>query len=65
MQAIENELISYATETNEIKDFTEVLDDLDGTPFFDWAHLDEIGNKKVAEEMFAVLKPIVLSLNNN
>ena len=64
MQAIENELISYATETNEIKDFTEVLDDLDGTPFFDWAHLDEIGNKKVAEEMFAVLKPIVLSLNN-
>ena len=64
MQAIENELISYATETNKIKDFTKILDDLNATPFFDWAHLDEIGNKKVAEEMFAVLKPIVLSLNN-
>ena len=64
MQAIENELISYATETNKIKDFTPILDNLDTTPFFDWAHLDEIGNKKVAEEMFAVLKPIVLSLNN-
>ncbi len=64
MQAIENELISHATETNKIKNFTRILDNLDTTPFFDWAHLDEIGNKKVAEEMFAILKPIVLSLNN-
>ena len=60
MQAIENELISYATETNKIKDFTEVLDDLNRTPFFDWAHLDEIGNKKIAEEMFAVLEPLLI-----
>ena len=24
-----------------------------------WSHLDEIGNEKIAEEMFAVLKPLL------
>ena len=59
MKAIENYLVSYATETNKIIDFTKILDELNSTPFFDWAHLDEIGNKKVAEEMFKVLKPLL------
>jgi len=59
MKAIENDLVSYATETNKIIDFTKILDELNTTPFFDWAHLDESGNKKVAEAMFAVLKPLL------
>jgi hypothetical protein len=32
---------------------------LNATPFFDWAHLDEVGNKKVAEKMFTVLEPLL------
>ena len=64
MKAIENDLISYATATNKIIDFTQILDELNTTPFFDWAHLDEIGNKKVAEEMFVVLKPLISNQNN-
>jgi len=59
MKAIENDLVSYATETNKIIDATKILNELNATPFFDWAHLDEIGNKKVAEEMFLVLKPLL------
>ena len=59
MRAIKNELISYATETNKIFDFTKILDELNATPFFDWAHLDEVGNKKVAEKMFTVLEPLL------
>ena len=61
MKAIENELISYATETNEIINFTKILDELNTTPFFDWAHLDEVGNKKVAEEMLKALMPLIFS----
>ncbi len=64
MKAIEDDLVSYASETNEIKDFTKILDGLGTTPFFDWAHLDEIGNKKVAEEMFNLIKPLISSQNN-
>jgi hypothetical protein len=64
MKAIENDLISYATETKKIKNFTKILDDLSTTPFFDWAHLDEIGNKKVAEEMFKVLRPLLDAKKN-
>jgi hypothetical protein len=59
MKAIENDLISYANETNKIKNFTKILDDLSTTPFFDWAHLDEIGNKKVAEKIFASLEALL------
>ena len=59
MKAIENDLVSYATETNKIIDFTKILDELNVTPFFDWAHLDESGNKKVAEKMFAALEPLL------
>ena len=59
MQSIQNDLVSYATPDMKIENFTKVLDGLDTTPFFDWAHLDEVGNEKVAEEMFAALKPLL------
>jgi lysophospholipase L1-like esterase len=59
MKAIENDLVSYATETNKIIDFTKILDELNATPFFDWAHLDETGNQRVAEEMFKVVEPLL------
>ena len=59
MKAIENNLVNYATETNKIIDFTKILDELNVTPFFDWAHLDESGNKKVAEEMFKIVEPLL------
>ena len=59
MQSIQNDLVSYATTDMKIENFTKVLDGLDTTPFFDWAHLDEVGNEKVAEEMLAALKPLL------
>ena len=59
MKAIENDLVSYATEPNKIIDFTKILDELNATPFFDWAHLDESGNKKVAEKIFTTLEPLL------
>jgi lysophospholipase L1-like esterase len=43
----------------KIKDLTKIFDDLDTTPFLDWAHIDEVGTAKVAEEMFAVLEPLL------
>ncbi|CAB5066042.1 unannotated protein [freshwater metagenome] len=61
MQSIQNDLISYATPDMKIENFTKVLDGLDTTPFFDWAHIDDIGNKKIAEEMFAVLEPLLVA----
>ena len=64
MRVIQEIFKSNASQKSGIVDFTDRLNSLNDTPFFDWAHLDEIGNKKIAEEMFAVLKPIVLSLNN-
>ena len=64
MKAIENDLISYATESKKIKNFTKILDELSKSPFFDWAHLDEIGNQRVAEEMFVALKPLISNQNN-
>lgn len=59
MQSIQNDLVSFTTQDRKIKNFTTVLDGLVTTPFFDWAHLDEVGNKKVAEEMFAALEPLL------
>lgn len=60
MEAIKSEMTSYATEVNKIKNFTKILDSLSITPFFDWAHLDELGNERVAQEMFDLLKPLLL-----
>ncbi len=48
------------TPETKIKDLTKIFDDLDTTPFFDWAHIDEVGTAKVAEEMFAVLEPLLI-----
>ena len=59
MKILQNYFEKSATPVNKIENFSKVLDDLDTTPFIDWAHLDEIGNKKIAEEMFAVLKPLL------
>ena len=50
---------SVTPETN-IKDLTNIFDDLGTTPFLDWAHVDEVGTAKVAEEMFAVLEPLLI-----
>lgn len=59
MKVIQNYFEKYATPQMKIENFTRVLDGLSTTPYVDWAHLDEIGNKKVAEEMFAVLEPLL------
>ena len=48
-----------ATPETKIKDLTKIFDDLSTTPFLDWAHIDEVGTAKVAEEMFAVLEPLL------
>jgi len=58
MQTIQQYFEDY-TSSKQIISFASALNSLDKTPFFDWAHLDEIGNKKIAEEMFAVLKPLL------
>jgi len=59
MRMIQEIFKSNASQKSGIIDFTDKLDGLGDTPFFDWAHLDEIGNKKIAEEMFTVLKPLL------
>lgn len=59
MKVIQNYFEKYATPQMKIENFTRVLDGLSTTPYIDWAHLDEIGNKKVAEEMFKVLEPLL------
>jgi len=62
MRLIQEIFKSIAAQNSEVFDFSDRLDTLEDTPFFDWVHLDEIGNKKVAEEMLAVLEPL---LKNN
>ena len=59
MRVIQEIFKSNASQKSGIVDFTDRLNSLNDTPFLDWAHLDEIGNKKVAEEMFAVLEPLL------
>jgi hypothetical protein len=59
MKVIQNYFEKYANPETKIENFTKKLDGLSSTPFIDWAHLDEIGNKKIAEEMFAVLEPML------
>jgi hypothetical protein len=58
MQTIQQYFAGY-TSSNQIISFASALDSLDETPYVDWSHLDEIGNEKIAEEMFAVLKPLL------
>jgi hypothetical protein len=59
MRMIQEIFKSNASQKSGIIDFTDKLDGLGDTPFFDWVHLDEIGDEKIAEEMFAVLKPLL------
>ena len=59
MRLIHEIFRSVASQNLGIVDFSDKLNTLKDTPFFDWAHLDEIGNKKIAEEMFAVLEPLL------
>ena len=59
MRVIQEIFKSNASQKSGIVDFTDRLNSLNDTPFLDWVHLDEIGDKKIAEEMFAVLKPIL------
>ena len=59
MRIIQNYFEKYSTPVTKIENFTKKLDGLSSTPYIDWAHLDEIGNKKIAEEMFVVLEPLL------
>jgi hypothetical protein len=59
MQTIEQYFAEYVTPSSQIISFRNTLDSLDKTPFVDWSHIDEIGNKKIAEEMFATLEPLL------
>ena len=59
MKMIQTDFDSYATSAMQIEDFTKIFDGLSTPPFFDWAHIDEIGTAKVAEEMFKVLEPLL------
>ena len=61
MKTIQNYFEKYSTPVTKIENFTKKLDGLTSTPYIDWAHLDEIGNKKIAEEMFAVLEPLLVA----
>ena len=61
MRLIQELFKSIASQNSGIIDFSESLNTLKDTPFFDWVHLDEIGNKKIAEEMFAVLEPLLVA----
>ena len=59
MRIIQEIFKSNASQNSGIVDFSDRLNTLNDTPFFDWVHLDEIGNKKIAEEMFKVLEPLL------
>lgn len=61
MRIIQEIFKSNASQNSGILDFSDRLNTLNDTPFFDWVHLDEIGNKKIAEEMFAALEPLLKS----
>ena len=59
MQLIQEIFKSKASQNSGILDFTDRLNSLTDTPFLDWVHLDDVGDKKIAEEMFAVLEPML------
>ena len=59
MRIIQEIFKSNASQNSGIIDFSESLNTLNDTPFFDWVHLDEIGDKRIAEEIFAVLEPLL------
>ena len=59
MQTIQRYFAESATPSSQVINFRNTLDSLDKTPFVDWSHLDEIGDQRIAEEMFKVLKPLL------
>lgn len=59
MQTIQRYFAESATPSSQIINFRNTLDSLDKTPFVDWSHLDEIGDQRIAEEMFKVLEPLL------
>ena len=59
MRVIQEIFKNNATQKSGIIDFTDRLDSLTDAPFLDWVHLDDVGDKKIAEEMFAVLEPLL------
>ncbi|TRZ82759.1 MAG: SGNH/GDSL hydrolase family protein [Actinobacteria bacterium] len=59
MRIIQEIFKDNATQNSGILDFTDILNSLTDTPFLDWVHLDDVGDKKIAEEMFTVLKPLL------
>ena len=65
MRVIQEIFKNNATQKSGIIDFTDRLDSLTDTPFLDWVHLDEVGDKKIAEEMFKVLKPLLEAQKNS
>ena len=65
MRVIHEIFKNNATQKSGIIDFTDRLDSLTDTPFLDWVHLDEVGDKKIAEEMFKVLKPLLEAQKNS
>ena len=65
MRVIQEIFKNNATQKSGIIDFTDRLDSLTDTPFLDWVHLDEVGDKKIAEEMFTVLKPLLEAQKNS
>ena len=65
MQTIQRYFAESATPSSQIINFRNTLDSLDKTPFVDWSHLDEIGDQRIAEEMFTVLKPLLEAQKNS
>jgi len=59
MRIIQEIFKSNASQNSGIVDFSDRLNTLNDIPFFDWVHLDESGNKKVAEKIFATLEPLL------
>ena len=59
MRVIQEIFKNNATQNSGIVDFSDSLNSLTDTPFLDWVHLDDVGDKKIAEEMFKVLKPLL------
>lgn len=44
-------------------DARKIFDKLKSSPYFDWCHVNEIGNKYIAEFMYEVIKPFIIGEN--
>jgi hypothetical protein len=41
-------------------DARDIFDNLKSSPYFDWCHVDKLGNKNIAEFMSKVVKPFII-----